>query len=49
MDYSGGEDFNGNLLRVAAIGALVLVLSGTVLSVLALQRRWRQVRRPARH
>ena len=49
MDYSGGEDFNGNLLRVAAISALVLVLSGSVLSVLALQRRWRQLRRPARH
>lgn len=41
MDYSDGEDFNGTLLRVAAVLAAGMVASGAVLSVLALRRRWR--------
>jgi hypothetical protein len=39
MDYAGGEDFNGTL---------GLVLAGAVLALLALRRRWRSWRRPAR-
>lgn len=42
MDYSGGEDFNNTLLRVAAVLALGLVLAGTVLG---LRAAWRQLRR----
>ncbi len=47
MDYSGGEDFNGILLRIASVSAFALVLAGAVLAVLALRRRWR-VRRKTR-
>lgn len=47
MDYAGGEDFNGSLLRVAAVAALGLVVAGMVLAALALRRRWR-IRRKAR-
>lgn len=42
MDYTGGEDFNGTLLRAAAIATFGLVAAGTVLSLLALRRRWRR-------
>ena len=45
MDYAGGEDFNGNLLRVSSIAAFGLVIAGAVLSVLAARRRWRVGRR----
>jgi uncharacterized iron-regulated membrane protein len=38
MDYGGGEDFNNPLLRTAAPLALGLVLTGGVLTVLALRR-----------
>lgn len=48
MDYTGGDDFNGTLLRVASVTAFGLVLAGAVLAVLALRRRWRAVRRPSR-
>jgi hypothetical protein len=48
MDYAGGEDFNGTLLRVASLLAIGLVLAGAVLALLALRRRWRSWRRPAR-
>ena len=41
MDYSGGEDFNGILLRSAAVSAATMVAAGAVLSVLALRRRLR--------
>jgi uncharacterized iron-regulated membrane protein len=41
MDYSGGEDFNNTLLRVASVSAFGLVAAGAVLAVLALRRRWR--------
>jgi PepSY-associated TM region len=44
MDYEGGEDFNGMLLRVAAALALLLTLAGTVLALLALRRRMRRWR-----
>jgi hypothetical protein len=44
MDYSGGEDFNSTLMRVASGVAFALVLAGVVLAVLALQRRWRRRR-----
>lgn len=44
MDYSGGEDFNSTLMRVASTVAFGLVLAGMVLAVLALQRRWRRHR-----
>ncbi len=46
MDYTGGEDFNGLLLRAAAVLAFALVAAGTLLSLLAVRRRWR--RRPGR-
>lgn len=47
MDYDGGEDFNGTLLRVASVTAWGLVLAGAVLAVLAARRRWRAWRKPA--
>lgn len=46
MDYSGGEDFNGTLLRMSSVTAFGLVLAGAVLAVLALRRRWRVLRKP---
>jgi hypothetical protein len=48
MDYAGGEDFNGTLLRVASIAAWGLVIAGAVLAVLAARRRWRVWRKTAR-
>jgi hypothetical protein len=42
MDYGGGEDFNNPLLRAAAPMALGLVLTGLVMSALALRRAWRR-------
>ena len=42
MDYEGGEDFNNTLLRVASIAAVALVLTGLVLTTLALRRSWRR-------
>lgn len=42
MDYRGGEDFNNSLLRVAALAALALTLTGLVLSTLALRRACRR-------
>ncbi len=45
MDYAEGEDFNGTLLRVASLGGFALVLAGTVLSLLAVRRRWRVMRK----
>jgi uncharacterized iron-regulated membrane protein len=48
MDYAGGEDFNGTLLRVASIAAWGLVMAGAVLAVLAARRRWRAWRKTAR-
>ena len=42
MDYEGGEDFNNTLLRVASIAVVVLVLTGLVLTTLALRRSWRR-------
>jgi uncharacterized iron-regulated membrane protein len=44
MDYSGGEDFNHKLLRVAAIAAGLMVAAGAVLSVLAARRALRRRR-----
>jgi hypothetical protein len=46
MDYAQGEDFNGTLLRIAAVTAFGLVLAGAVLAVLALRRRWRVAHKP---
>lgn len=48
MDYEGGDDFNGILLRVASVVAWLLIIAGAVLAVLAARRSWRSVRRPAR-
>ena len=45
MDYTGGEDFNGTLLRVASVTAFGLVLAGAVLAMLAVRRRWRVAHR----
>ena len=45
MDYAGGEDFNGWLLRAASVTAWGLVLAGALLALLALRRRWRVIRR----
>ncbi len=42
MDYEGGEDFNNTLLRVASIAAVALVLTGLVLTTLALRRSLRR-------
>jgi hypothetical protein len=47
MDYAGGEDFNGTLLRTASIIAFGLVLAGAVLAVLAVRRRWRVLHKAA--
>lgn len=44
MDYSDGEDFNGTLLRTAAVLAGAMVAAGAVLSLLALRRRVRAQR-----
>lgn len=44
MDYSGGEDFNGGLLRAAALLAWGLVLAGLVLAARALLRQLRRGR-----
>ena len=41
MDYAGGEDFNGTLLRIASVTAFGLVIAGVILAVLAVRRRWR--------
>lgn len=41
MDYTGGEDFNGTLLRLASVTAFGLVLAGALLAALAVRRRWR--------
>lgn len=48
MDYAGGEDFNGTLLRIASVTAFALVLAGTILAALAVRRRWRVLKR-AKH
>ena len=44
MDYAGGEDFNNTLLRVSAVAVIGLVITGLVLSALALRRSWRRRR-----
>jgi PepSY-associated TM region len=44
MDYDGGEDFNGLLLRVSAVLASMLALAGALLAVLAWRRRLRRWR-----
>lgn len=48
MDYAGGEDFNGTLLRAASVSAFGLVLAGAVLAALAVRRRWRVAHKKAR-
>ena len=45
MDYTGGDDFNGTLLRAASVTAFGLVLAGAVLAMLAVRRRWRVAHR----
>lgn len=45
MDYEGGEDFNGALLRGAALGLFGLCVAGLGLSALALGRSARRMRR----
>ncbi|MDT9001679.1 PepSY domain-containing protein [Paucibacter sp. APW11] len=45
MDYTDGEDFNNPLMRAASLAALLLVLSGSALSLLAIRRAWRRSRR----
>lgn len=47
MDYEGGEDFNNGLLRFASAAAILLIVTGAVLSVLALGRAWRRSRKAA--
>ena len=42
MDYADGEDFNGTLLRGAALAALGLTLAGVALSATALRRASRR-------
>jgi hypothetical protein len=42
MDYAEGEDFNNTLLRICATLAMGLVLTGLVLTTLALRRAWRR-------
>ena len=49
MDYADGEDYNGWLLRAAAVLAWGLVIAGVVLAVLAARRRWRSARRTRAH
>ncbi len=44
MDYRGGEDFNHAIVRVAAVGAGLMVLAGAVLTVLAARRSLRRRR-----
>ena len=44
MDYSEGEDFNHWLVRAASLLAFGFLLTGLVLSALALRRAWRQWR-----
>lgn len=39
MDYAEGEDFNNTLLRIAAIFAMLMMVTGLVLSVRNLLRR----------
>jgi hypothetical protein len=48
MDYAGGEDFNGTLLRLASVTAFGLVIAGAVLGALAARRRWRVLHKGAR-
>ena len=48
MDYAGGEDFNGTLLRIASVTAFGLVVAGALLATLAARRRWRALHK-ARH
>jgi hypothetical protein len=48
MDYAGGEDFNGILLRLASVLAWLLVIAGAVLAALAARRAWRSARPPLR-
>jgi hypothetical protein len=45
MDYAEGEDFNHLLVQAAALTAFAMVITGLVLSVLALRRSWRTARR----
>ena len=49
MDYAGGEDFNGTLLRIASVTAFGLVVAGAILAALAARRRWRVLRKAARN
>jgi hypothetical protein len=44
MDYSGGEDFNHVLIRVATVAAALMVAAGAVLTLLALRRTLRRRR-----
>jgi hypothetical protein len=44
MDYSDGEDFNNWLLRFASVAAILLTLTGLVLSALSIRRRLRSRR-----
>lgn len=44
MDYDGGEDFNGILLRSTSVVAWLLVIAG---AVLAARRSWRSAHRMA--
>lgn len=48
MDYAGGEDFNGTLLRIASVTALCLVVAGAILAALAARRRWRALHKTRR-
>ena len=47
MDYADGEDFNNLLLRVFSVLALFFAASGAVLTVAAIRRSVRRLRRPA--
>ena len=49
MDYAGGEDFNGTLLRIASVTAFGLVVAGAILAALAARRRWRVLHKAARN
>jgi hypothetical protein len=46
MDYTSGEDFSHPLVKGASLLAVGLVLTGTVLAVLAARRRLRRRSRP---